>query len=537
MGAALADRNRVRTVGSPRADGARVPRRVEVTASALRARISSSVVVFIAVFVVSRVAAFAAGVRFDDGLLHNAYQLLDVRLLHDDPITSIFYLHSQPPLFNLFTAAVVQLPSSAVRPVLAVVWAGAGLATALLLHATMRRLGVRPWLATTIVCIYLVAPETILTESWFFYSQLQILLSALILYALTRFTSTRRTMDGVLFAGSLGALVLLRSAIHIGLMVLVLIIVWRQLHLDLRRVAVVAAVPVLLVGAWSVKNVLVFDSWTNSTWVGMNLSYLAHAGVTRQECERLVADRTVSASACRTAFRGPAAYTRAFPHPTSYGAAATDRLYKSTGQPNFNASLYIDVASRYQHDAIELLRHGGAAAVTRAELAAYTDWAQPGDDSLQLRKVRAPIAGYADWFDRVVLLRPVATGWNDPARFTASAGAFPWGDALGSVSYTILALSGFAIYGAIAGWRRRRWNRVDLRCVCTVAAVLLAASVVLGNALDYRENNRFRVEAAPFMLVLAAVGLEVLIRRLADRRRRSAPTTESPVPAASVPSR
>ena len=125
--------------------------------------------------------------------------------------------------------------------------------------------------------------------------------------------------------------------------------------------------------------------------------------------------------------RGPAAYTGAFPHPTQYGAAATDRLYKSTGQPNFNASLYIDVASRYQHDAIELLRHGGATAIARAELAAYTDWAQPGDDSLQLRKVRAPIATYADWFDRLVLLRPVATGWNDPARFTASAGAFPWG--------------------------------------------------------------------------------------------------------------
>ena len=167
---------------------------------------SSSVVVIVAVFVLSRVAAFAAGIRFDDGLLHNAYQLLDVRLLHDDPFTSIFYLHSQPPLFNLFTAAVVQLPSGAVRPVLAVIWAGAGLATALLLHATMRRLGVRRWLATTIVCIFLVAPETILTESWFFYSQLQILLSALILYALTRFASTRRTTDGVLFAGSLGAL-------------------------------------------------------------------------------------------------------------------------------------------------------------------------------------------------------------------------------------------------------------------------------------------------------------------------------------------
>jgi hypothetical protein len=535
---AMRDQHPTNPVGSRRADGdSRVSRPLEVSASAFKLRRSTPVLVIVTVFVFSRVAAYAAGVRFDDGLLHNAYQLLDVRLLRDDPFTSIFYLHSQPPLFNLFTAAVVQLPGSAVQSVLALLWGAAGLATALLLHATLRRLGVRSWLATVIVCVYLIAPETLLTESWFFYSQLQLLLSALTLFALTRFASTRRTTDGALFAGSLGALVLLRSSIHILLMVLLLVIVWRQLRLDARRMAVIVAVPLLVVGAWSVKNVVVFDSWTNSTWAGMNLSYVGHAGVTRTQCERLVAHHTVSASACRTAFRRPAAYTREFPHPTSYGAAATDRLYKSTGQPNFNASLYIDVASQYQHDSIELLRHGGITAIARAELAAYTDWAQPGDDSLQLRKVRAPISAYADWFDRLVLLRPVATGWNHPARFTASAGAFPWGDALGAVSYTVLALFGFALYGAIAGWRRGRSGGVDLRCVCTVAGILLLTSVVVGNALDYRENNRFRVEAAPFILVLAALGLEFALRQVADRRRRSAPTTENPTPTLSPPRR
>jgi hypothetical protein len=502
-----------------------------------RLRTSSPVIVVVAVFVVSRVAMYVAGVRFDDGLLRNAYQLLDVRLLKDDPFTSIFYLHSQPPLFNLFTAAVLQLPRRAIWSTLMLLWALAGLATALLLRATMVRLGVRSGLATLIVCIYLLLPETMLTESWFFYSQLQLLLSALLLFTLTRFTTTRRTADGVLFGSSLGALVLLRSSVHILLMVLVLVVVWRQLHLDARRMALIAAVPLIVVGAWSVKNVVVFDSWTNSTWAGMNLSYLAHAGTTRAECERLVADHTVSSSACRTAFRRPAAYTREFPHPTSYGAAATDRVDKSTGQPNFNASLYIDVASQYQHDSIELLRHGGVGAVTRAELAAYTDWAQPGDDSLQLRKVRAPIATYADWFDRLVLLRPVATGWNDPARFTASAGPFPWGDALGSVSYTLLAVFGFALYGAIAGWRRRRSGGADLRCVCTVAVIMLLTSTVIGNALDYRENNRFRVESAPFTLVLAAVGLELALRHLAARRQRSSSTREIPEPIPSRPDR
>src|SRR5262249_20335667 len=159
-------------------------------------------------------------------------------------------------------------------------------------------------------------------------------------------------------------------------------------------------------------------------------------------------------------FRAPSAYRAQHPHPERYDSAATDRLYKSTGQPNFNASLYIDVANQYRHDSVELLRHGGVSAVGRAELAAYTVWAEPGDDGLRLRPRGRPIAGAAAWLDRLVLLRPVATGWNDPARFTASAGPFPWGDALGSVSYTWLALAAFAFAGVIAGLRRCRHDDV-----------------------------------------------------------------------------
>ena len=475
----------------------------------------------------SRVAAFVAGVRYDDGLLHNAYQLLDVRLLHDAPFTSIFYLQSQPPLFNLLSAAIVQLPGGAVQSVLAILWALAGLATALLLFATMTRVGVRTWVGVVIVCLFVVAPETILTESWFFYSQLQLLLTALALFALSRFVGSRRTFDGVVFAGCLGALVLLRSSFHIALMVLVLVVVWRQLSLTARQFAAIAAVPLVVVAAWSVKNVLVFDSWSNSSWLGMNLSYIARAGVSRSDCQRLVADGTVSASACHVAFRAPSAYTRRFPHPEHYGNAATDALYKSTGQPNFNASLYDDVAAQYQHDSLEELRHGGIAAVARAELAAYTVWAEPGDDTLQLRADRRPIAGYADWFDRLVLLRPVATGWNDPARFEASSGPFPWGEALGSISYTIVGLMAFAVYGVVAGWRRGGRSSV-IRTVVTVAAILLAWSIVVANALDYRENNRFRLEAGPLLLVLAAVGIEFTIRRVTTRRRGADALTTAP---------
>jgi hypothetical protein len=284
-----------------------------------------------------------------------------------------------------------------------------------------------------------------------------------------------------------------------------------------------ALVPLLVVGAWSIKNVAVFGSWSNSSWMGMNVSYVAHAGVSRHRCHQLLAERRVSSIACTTAFGKPSEYQGRFRHVHHYGVAATDALYKSSGQPNYNASLYGAVSHVYQRDALTLLRDGGARAIVRAEAAAYTVWAEPGDDALQLKRVRRPLAGYADWFDRVVLLRPVATGWNDPARFTANAGAFPLGDALGSISYTLLGLFALSVIGGVLGLQRGRPGDRVLGCVCVVGLILIAYSVVVGNALDYRENNRFRVETAPVVLVLGAVGAELLFQRTRPPGRAGVP--------------
>src|SRR5690349_17846868 len=115
----------------------------------------------VVVIVVSRAATYAARLRYDDRLLHSAFQLLDVRLLRDDPFVSIYYLHSQPPLFNAFTALVLQLPHAAVNTTLAVLWHVMSLATALILYCTMVRLGVRAPLATGVAVVFLLAPEVL----------------------------------------------------------------------------------------------------------------------------------------------------------------------------------------------------------------------------------------------------------------------------------------------------------------------------------------------------------------------------------------
>lgn len=488
----------------------------------VRRRPSRSVIVIVVVFVVSRLVAHAFGLRFDHDLLHGAYQLLDVRLLRDDPVRSIVYLQSQPPLFNVVTAFVVRLPHGVVDATLTLVWHLAGLVTALLVFATAVRLGVHRGFATAVVCLFLLLPETMLVESWFFYSQLEMLLVASMLWGLARFAPRQRVGDGIVFTASLGALVLMRSSWHVLLMIVLVAVVVVQLRLGARKVMAVAAIPVVLVVGWSVKNAVLFGSWSSSSWLGMNLSYVAHAGVTDHRCRQLQERHRVDAFACLRAFSRPSAYEHHVPRPKHFGVPAVDALHKSTGEPNFNAALYAEVSDRYQRDSITLLRAGGVTSIARAEAAAYTVWAEPGDDLLQLRRVRDPISGYADWFDRVVLLRPVARGRTDPARFAADAGSFPVGDALGSISYTLLAVFGLSIYGGISGWRRGRRSGPPARqCVCAVGLIVIGYSLLVGNAIDFRENNRFRVETSPAVVVLAAVGAERLWQVTRRRRGRA----------------
>ncbi len=71
-------------------------------------------VAVVAVFLLSRVGYYVAGVRFDASSLPWFWQYIDPVLLKTDLGQSLWYLHSQPPAFNLFLGIVLNLfPGSA----------------------------------------------------------------------------------------------------------------------------------------------------------------------------------------------------------------------------------------------------------------------------------------------------------------------------------------------------------------------------------------------------------------------------------------
>lgn len=63
----------------------------------------------IAAFLLSRLGSYLAGVRFDMTPLEEFWQYLDVNLLRSRLLESLWYLHSQPPLYNLYLGLVLKL--------------------------------------------------------------------------------------------------------------------------------------------------------------------------------------------------------------------------------------------------------------------------------------------------------------------------------------------------------------------------------------------------------------------------------------------
>ncbi|MDX1390037.1 MAG: hypothetical protein R3344_12655, partial [Acidobacteriota bacterium] len=61
------------------------------------------------VFIASELLAGYLGIRFADETLGTLYQYLDPEILREDLTRGLFYLHAQPPLFNLFLGIVVKL--------------------------------------------------------------------------------------------------------------------------------------------------------------------------------------------------------------------------------------------------------------------------------------------------------------------------------------------------------------------------------------------------------------------------------------------
>jgi hypothetical protein len=456
--------------------------------------------------------------------LDTYWQLADLRVLAHDPLGSVWYLHTQPPAYNIVVGLLAWLGLPITGSVFAVYVASlAGIA--LLLHGLLVRLGVGPIVAGVIVAVTLLNPSLLATMSISSYETPVALLLIGSLYAMVRYLETPRTGWLLATAGLLTLTAMTRSLFNPPWVLAVLALVLVARRVTLRQAAAAFAIPVVLIGGWMLKNEIVFGVPTTSSWLGFNMQ----RGIVAPMDADLVRADVESGKVSDLALEYPWGLLDQYEkwldgcRPVHANEAVSEPEkppYRGIAIANFNNECYIPLYDQAQSDALTLVRrHPGRYLHDRIPALAMSY--QPAH------------IGHPDtWLDKAygTVLLPVhvtigMSDWNLPLVKGIETTGLPI-----TVSLTLIGLSLFvAGRGVLAlvrmvriGWRdRASWPAGEL--VWLVVAFTTAVIVLGGDLIEFGENGRFRATLDPLLLALPLAALALVVQR---RRERPDPDTE-----------
>jgi hypothetical protein len=283
-----------------------------------------------------------------------------------------------------------------------------------------------------------------------------------------------------------------------------LVIVWRRRHRRWQAMIAVAVVPLLLVSFWYVKNAVLFQTYSTSSWFGMNLSKVARGLAPPDQLARLIAEKRVSPVSRIGPFEPVSAYGPNFDsHPVT-GVVVLDQRTKGDGTPNFNNINYIRISNQLLHDDLVYIRaYPGTYAhnVSRAAILFFV----PPEQYNFVEPNSRHLSGFLSTFDRYVAWepRPTAIATNSFAAAQVTFGQVSIGSVI-TFSIVLLAIP-FMV------WRRRS----DAPWALTLTFIWMSTAYVLAltTLVEYGENERFRYDLGPLPLIAAVAVVVALLKR------------------------
>jgi hypothetical protein len=104
-------------------------------------------------------------VQFYGSFIHRMWQTIDVHLLREHFAESIFFMHTQPPLYNILVGAVVKTFPEQYYFIFQVLNMSLTWATAILIYYTLCRLGVNKVMNLLVGIFFMISPAVILYEN------------------------------------------------------------------------------------------------------------------------------------------------------------------------------------------------------------------------------------------------------------------------------------------------------------------------------------------------------------------------------------
>ncbi len=470
--------------------------------------LTSPLTFLVAIFLLSRLAVPATGMSFNTRGLQFFVQYLDIVDLKTNLLSSLWYLHIQPPLFNLFLGSILQLFPEHSTMAFRVIYVAIGFAICLSIYFISIRLGVRPWLALVIALIPTLSPDCLLFENSLLYTYPVTALLCIATVFLHRFVQASHLRDGFAFFLILSLTVLARSLFHLVWFVFWTVIVLYYKRRYWREAAIAAVIPMMLIVGWYAKNYVMFGSFSSSTILGRNLSKLTVYSLPYDQRVRLVQQGKISGLALSGPFMPLERYRGQFVKEPHTGIAALDADRKTNGAVNFNNLSQLQVSRRLFRDSIYVatnLPHVYHGSVGRA----FLIFLLPSSDSWHFSTIRESLGWWVNLYTTLIygrLQSPPLKGMKIldyyqlytilPTTYLSEPLTVPW--------LLILEFGIAVFYGAILVFRSFRRDETDAAQALTLLFIWgnIVYVTLVGNAFEIYENNRFRFLVQPFILLI-----------------------------------
>jgi hypothetical protein len=309
---------------------------------------------------------------------------------------------------------------------------------------------------------------------------------------------------GFAFFFTCAALVLTRSAFHLVWLPAVSLSLFGSIEWERRRIIATLSIPLFLVIGWYGKNALLFGKFTGSTWMGMSLAKATVFRLPDQEREQLIEEGTLSEVSRVFPFGPVEIYGDSIREHVPLGVPSLDRSRKSNRKENFNHFSYIEISDRYLEDSLKTIRHDPiryGETIVRSFLLFFRPPTETSFLDVNREKIDSWNAFFTRWITLQILRFEKATKLD-------REGGFP-------VSFLVCCYSWMVLFPltVIHGLRRVHAFRKGSVEQKKRAAVLLFLAFnilyisLIGNTLEYGENNRFCFMAQPLVLILFSLFL------------------------------
>ncbi len=439
-------------------------------------------------------------------------QLVDPDLLQDRLLESLWYLHSQPPLYNLFVGAVLRWSPVPDAASFQVVYLALGLALVAGLYDLARQVGTSRRWAVAIAVAVGCNPATVIYEHWLAY-EYPVAVALVWVVALTgRWVHLGRLRHLAALVGLAAVTVLTRSLMHPVwfLAVVVLALAARRPPRWTWQPVAVLVLPAVAVAGVLVKNQVLFDSPAMSSWFGFNLHK-----VTVDSLPVHVRDRLYEQGVLATGEPPDC-------EPDHPGIPVLAEKYKRgwRGEEqirNWNYECLLPFFDELGSEAVAAARAEPGYAI-KGVIGSFEIWAGPSTFYPGVFENRRQLDRLETLWRRTAM---ASFAWEPPVAVPAA-----WGIAVSApqpglhVSVTIvLATAAVAAAGVVITWQWRRRGLSPGRAVVLMGAGTVVFVTLAGTLFEHGENNRIRFVVEPLTLALAASLVLVVTGRV--RRQRS----------------